>query len=92
MGVGTDDKRQGQAMKHAIGVGREPIGNAHSNPFFDLREYDVKFTDGMMGKYAINVIADNMYPQVDNKGNMFHFLLKIMDHKKDGSNGDRYLG
>jgi N-acetylneuraminic acid mutarotase len=25
-----------------------------------------------------------MYAQVDNKGNMFHFLLKIMDHKKDG--------
>jgi hypothetical protein len=40
-----------------------------------MREYDVKFTDGMMGKYAVNVIADNMYAQVDNKGNMFHFLL-----------------
>jgi hypothetical protein len=40
-----------------------------------MSEYDVKFTDGMMGKYAVNVIADNMYAQVDNKGNMFHFLL-----------------
>jgi hypothetical protein len=32
----------------------------------------------------MNVIADNMHAQVENKGNMFHFFLKIMDHKKDG--------
>jgi hypothetical protein len=72
-------------MKCARGIGREPIGPAHSNPFFDMRECDIKFTDaGIMEKYAMNVIANNMYAQVDNKGNMFHFLLKIMDHKKDG--------
>jgi hypothetical protein len=48
-------------MKCARCIGREPIGPAHSNPFFDLREYDVKFTDGMMRKYAMNVIANNMH-------------------------------
>jgi hypothetical protein len=84
MGVGMDDKRWGQVMKCASGIGREPIGPAHSSPFFDMCKYDVEFTDGMMRKYALNVIANNMYAQVDNKGNMFHFFLKIMDHKKDG--------
>jgi hypothetical protein len=37
-----------------------------------------------MEKYAANVIADNMYAKVDDKGNMFQLLLEIMDHKKDG--------
>jgi hypothetical protein len=31
----------------------------------------------------MNVIAKNMYAQVDNEGNMFQLLDKIMDHKKD---------
>jgi hypothetical protein len=29
------------------------------------------------------VIADNMYAQVDDEGNMFYLLNEIMDHKKD---------
>jgi hypothetical protein len=63
MGVGMDDERRGPSheMFERYCIGREPIGHAHSNPFFDTREYDVKFTDGMMEKYAANVIADNMY-------------------------------
>jgi hypothetical protein len=50
-----------------------------------MREYDVEFTDGTMEKYAVNVIAENMYAQVDDEGNMFQLLLEIMDHKKDGT-------
>jgi hypothetical protein len=37
-----------------------------------------------MEKDAVNVIAENMYAQVDDEGNMFQLLLEIMDHKKDG--------
>jgi hypothetical protein len=40
--------------------------------------------DGTMEKYATNVIADNMYAQVDDEGSMFQLLLEIMDQKKDG--------
>ncbi len=31
MGIGMDDKRWGQVMKHSRGFGREPIGHAHFN-------------------------------------------------------------
>jgi hypothetical protein len=31
----------------------------------------------------VNVIAKNMYGQVNNKGNMFQLLDEIMDHNKD---------
>jgi hypothetical protein len=67
MGIGMDDERQGRVVKHLRGIGGEPTGHAHSNPFFDTREYDVKFMDGTTEKYAANVIADNMYAQVDDK-------------------------
>jgi hypothetical protein len=85
LGVGTDDERRGRVVKRSKGISGDPIGRAHSNPFFDTREYDVEFTDGTTEKYAANVIAENMYAQVDDEGNMFQLLLEIMDHKKDGT-------
>jgi hypothetical protein len=45
MGAGMDDKRWGQVIKHAKGIGGEPVGHAHANPFFDMREYEVEFTN-----------------------------------------------
>jgi hypothetical protein len=38
MGAGTDDERWGQVIKRAKGIGGEPVGHAHANPFFDTRE------------------------------------------------------
>jgi hypothetical protein len=46
MGARMDDERWGQVIKHAKGIGGEPVGHAHANPFFNMREYKVKFTDG----------------------------------------------
>ncbi len=83
MGAGTDDERRGRVVKRSKGIGGEPIGRAHSNPYFDTREYDVEFTDGTTERYTANIIANNMYAQVD-EGNMFQLLQEIMDHKKDG--------
>jgi hypothetical protein len=46
MGTGMDDERWGWVIRHAKGIGGEPVGRAHANPFFDTREYKVEFTDG----------------------------------------------
>jgi hypothetical protein len=70
-------------IKRNKGIGGEAVSHAHANPFFDTREYKVEFTDGTIEQYAANVIAENMYAQVDNEGNMFQLLDEIMDHKKD---------
>jgi hypothetical protein len=83
MGTGTDDERWRWVIKCAKGIGGEPVGHAHANPFFDTREYEVKFTDGTIEQYATNFIAKNMYPQVNDEGNVFQLLDEIMDHKKD---------
>jgi len=61
------------------------IGRAHNNPLFDTREYEVEFTDGTHEKYQANIIAENMYAQVDDEGNEFLLLDEITDHKSDDS-------
>ena len=61
----------------------EPIGQAATNPLFDTRQYEIEFTDSTKEKYTANIIAENMYAQVDNDGNMFSILAEITDHKKD---------
>jgi hypothetical protein len=83
MGVGMDDERWGWVIKRAKGIGGEPVSHAHANPFFDMREYEVKFTNGTIEQFATNGIAENMYAQVEDECNMFQLLDEIMDHKKD---------
>jgi hypothetical protein len=46
MGAGTDDERSGRVIKRAKGSGGQPVGHAHANPFFDMIEYEVEFTNG----------------------------------------------
>ncbi len=72
-------------IKCAKVIGGKPVHHAHANPFFDMKEYEVEFTDGTIEQYAANMIADEMYAQVDNEGNMFQLLDEIMDHKKDNT-------
>jgi hypothetical protein len=67
------------------GLDDEPIDRAHANPLFDTREYKIEFTDGTREKYQANVIAENMFAQVDNEGIQFLLLQEITDHKSDNS-------
>jgi Reverse transcriptase (RNA-dependent DNA polymerase) len=85
MNVGTNDERRGRVIKRTRGPDGERIGRAHANPLFDTREYEVEFTDGTHEKYQANIIAENMYAQVDSEGNQYLMLQEIMDHKKDSS-------
>ena len=81
-------------LKGSRGLDREAIGQVHTNPLFDTREYDIEFTDGAVKRYTVNVIAENMFAQVDEEGNLYLILREIVDHKKDNSavpNGIRYV-
>ena len=71
--------------KRSRGLDGEPIGRAHPNPLFDTREYEIEFMDGTREKYLANVIAENMYTQVDDEGHQYLLLQEIMDHQKDHS-------
>jgi hypothetical protein len=61
-----------------------PVGKANSNPILDTRECIVEFEDGAQETYAVNLIAENMYSQLDGEGNPFLLLSEIIDHATDG--------
>ena len=62
-----------------------PIGVAHSNPILDTRIYDVQFPDGHTESYAANMIAENIYAQVDEDGRRLLLLEEIINHRHDGT-------
>ena len=47
--------------------------------------YEVEFDDGLTKEYAANIIADNIYQQVDREGRMFTTMEGIIDHRIDDS-------
>jgi hypothetical protein len=61
------------------------MGIGHSNPLLDTCIYEVKFPDGHTENFATNIIAENIYSQIDAEGNQYLLLSEIMDHKHDGS-------
>ena len=61
-----------------------PIGRRHDNPLLDTREYEVEFEgDGSMDSFTTNIIAENLYSQVDEQGRTYQILKEIVDHRKD---------
>ena len=81
---------QGKQM-HAtvIGPARDSDGKAkgrlNDNPILNSRVYDVMFPDGAVKEYAANMIAENMWAQVDDEGHQYMLLDEITDHRKDQS-------
>ena len=61
------------------------VGRASSNPFLDTSMYEVEFQDGHVESYAANLIAENIYEQLDDEGNKYRLIDQIIDHKKDPS-------
>ena len=50
-----------------------------------MREYEVELQGGSTAQYTVNVIAENIFLQVDKEGQQYALLSEITDHKKDAS-------
>ena len=61
------------------------IGKYNHNPILDTRVYDVMFPDGAVQQYSTNVIAENLYSQVDEEGHHYQLMEGIMMHRKNNS-------
>jgi hypothetical protein len=59
------------------------IGAAHANPLLDTSLYEVLFKDGEVEYNSAKTIAENIFEPVDNEGNLFSLLDKIIDHKRN---------
>ena len=91
---------QGEELKAATVTGRsldpqgETVGTYHSNPMLNTMVYDVEFPDGQIKEYSANIIAENMYAQVDSSGNYMTMLDSIISHNKDSKaveKQDKYI-
>ena len=58
------------------------IGKSNANPILDTSLYEVEFEDGRVGTYAANIIAENIYEQVDDEGFTYTLFDAIVDHLK----------
>ena len=78
-----DEMIRGRVIKRARGEDGNPVGVRNSNPILDTREYEVEMPDGSTAAYAANVIAENLFSQVDSEGRQYLYLKEIVDHRKD---------
>ena len=70
------------------------IGNSHPNPILDMGLYEVQFEDGRVDTYSANVIAENIFEQVDDEGERWLLMDEIVDHckaKDTVSHKDQYF-
>ena len=63
-----------------------PIGTSNINPLLDTRIYEVKYTDRYNASLTANIIAMNMFAQVDDEGTRYVLFVCIVDHRNDGTN------
>ena len=57
------------------------IGKGDKNPILDTRLYEVEFDDGEVLEYSANIIAENLYSQVDEEGRHVLLMDSILDHR-----------
>ena len=56
-----------------------PIGMANKNPILDTRVYDIEFQYGFRQPVAANLIAENLFAQVDQEGRRHKLINIIID-------------
>ena len=65
-------------LKYANGI---PIGTANQNPLLDTRMYEVELADEEKASLAANYIVENIFEQLDDKGNHQVLMNEIIDYR-----------
>ena len=59
------------------------VGTYYENPIMNTIVYDVEFPDGEGKEYLANIIAENLFSQVNNEGFTLYVYDSILDYAKD---------
>ena len=78
-----EDLQKARVMKRRINTDGNEIGTYDSNPLLNSIIYEVEFPDGTVRDYGANVIAENLYSQLDEDGHRQQVLDCILEHSKD---------
>ena len=73
----------GRVVKRSKGPDGRPIGTKHKNPAFDTRKYIVELADGSLEEIQANIIAENIFAQVDSEGRSYELMHDISGHRVD---------
>ena len=65
--------------------GGNSVGEYDNNPILDTRVYALKFPDGRVEEYAVNMIAENLFEQADQDGWDSGIIEEFLDLRKDDS-------
>lgn len=57
----------------------------HINPILDTSVFEVQFPDGSVDRLTANIIAENLFSQIDEHGRHYQIIQEIVEHKKDAS-------
>ena len=78
----NDKMQRATVIRRAKNDRGEIKGRASRNPLMDSRTYEVMFEDGTVKEYSANLIAQEMYSQVDIAGHHQLLLDEIIGHRK----------
>jgi hypothetical protein len=76
-----DDVARGRVIKRAKGEDGQPLGTRNANPILDTRMYTVQLSDGSHRELSANIIAENLYSQVNEQGHQQLIFWEIIGHR-----------
>ena len=80
-----DELIRRRVVKRARGNNGNPIGlrnpSARFNPELETSEYMVEFEDGAVDRFTENIIARNIFSQVDTDSHGKTFIKEVVDHR-----------
>lgn len=79
------DQVRATVPKRVKGNDGQPIGKSNTNPILDSRLYEVEYSSGCVEQIQANIIAQNMFAQIDSEGRRYMLIKEISDHKKDNT-------
>ena len=82
---GGDRPEFARVKKRLKDANGRPIGVANENPIMDSIMYEVKYRDGYVAAMASNVIAENLFSQVNQEVNIFLIVDSIIDTRTNGT-------
>jgi hypothetical protein len=80
-----DTMQQAKVIQRSKSPSGDTVGTYDSNPLLNSILYDVEFPDGAIKEYSANIIAENMYSQIDSDGYSNTLLDSIIDYRSDGN-------
>ena len=80
---------EGKVLARVTGRKRDGDGNMigtfNENPILNTAIYEVESPDGTIAEYTANIIAQNLYSQIDDDGYNYDLLFEIIGHRTDGT-------